>query len=212
MTDRDQLIHRTFSAIDDICDKHVLLHGSHQIFDERAAGQDIDMLVDRSSVSNLATTLSTFGYNVTTHAPNHQYLYGAYPNIHCREPKLDIMFDLHTSLSYLSIGSNATYVNVDSKVLDYMFDNRVKTEDIWMYNPSVESYITHLCCRVIFDKRGCDDKYRAWIEEAYETCDKHKLKQLFELVFHSATESLLQCISERQTKHIFNNYITLSHY
>ena len=188
------------------------MHGAHQIFDQRDTGQDIDMLVTRQNINELATALTKFGYDVTIHAPDYQYLYGAQPHVHCRHHRLDIMFDLHTSLFYLSVGCDRTYVNVDEKVLQSMFDDKVKVDEPWLYEPSVESYVTHLCCRVIFDKRSCDDKYRNWIQEGYEKCDKNKLRELFKHIFHSVTDSLLECIAENQTKQLYKNYITSSQY
>ena len=212
MTGRDQIISDGFEAIDRVCDNYVLLRGFDEVACQSHGGQDIDMLISRKDLDAVTSALASNKFNISVDPAPYRYLYGAKPRVHCRHADFDIMFDLHTSLFYNSIGHDNVCVNVDEAVLDSMFNNRVKTDNCWKYEPSKEDYIVHLCCRVIFDKRGCDEKYTSWIQEAYKDCDEKKVRDLCTLIFYSATDRIVECISNNQSQHLFKTYITSSQY
>ena len=120
--------------------------------------------------------------------------------------------DLQSGLFYSGMVKNNVLVPVDLKFQNYVYDTRIKTNDIWKYILSPEAEVVHTVCRVIWDKKHTPPHYKERLDKAIDKCDFNKLSYEFEIALFKFGEKALELVKNRQYKNLFEEYITYTNY
>ena len=206
-----ELINSTYKVISDVCEQFVTLRNFDDIPDNCTSNNDIDILISKPDMPALIAAVKPLGYSKIW-TDNVTYLYGAEPHTHFHNVSKDVHFDIVTGLYYRSLADDNIFVNVDEELLKSMFHNKIASDECWMYRPSPEDYLTHICCHVIFDKKQCNDKYASIIHNEFKVCDREKVLKLFNYAFYSLANNLVECIETNQAKRLFDIYLTSCKY
>ena len=206
-----EFIRKTFEIIDKITDGNfVTMRNFDDIPDNSTLKNDIDVMVPRQYIPPIAEKLNPMGYNVIQ--DQLQYMYGAEPHIHFESKDMDIHFDMVTGLYYRSSNDLNLFINISDVLTNSMFVNKVKVDDIWMYQASPEDEIVHLCCHSVFDKRKTKPKYSQRINELFENSNKNKVKELLDLSFYMVSDTIYDAIVKKDTSDLYKTYISYSNY
>ena len=208
---KSDFIKQCFDAIDQITiGQFVTLRGFDEIPDQVAVNNDIDIMVCGSHVIEpLNHHFSQMGF--TLNVDNHTYLYGAEPHFQFINHQMDTKFDIVTGLYYRSMNDKMTWIPINKEVEKSMMINKVKVEEMWKKQPSVEDELVHILCHCIFDKRDMKEKYISRIHYLFDKSEKTKLKTLLEKAFYSFSEKIYDNMIEN-TRELSNLYLTYNTY
>ena len=93
-----------------------------------------------------------------------------------------------------------------------MMNDKIKTNNVWKFQPSPEDELVHLCCHAVFDKRLVKESYAKRIDELFSSCDEKKLKWLLERAFYKVSNNIFEDIKNNRTNEIYNTYISFIDY
>ena len=103
------------------------------------------------------------------------------------------------------------WIPVNSEVQKSMIVNKVKVDDIWIYQSSTEDELVHIVCHCIFDKRNTSPKYIERIKHLLEISDENKVKPLMKRAFYSSWEHIYEVMQENPSK-MFEEYVSYVNY
>ena len=209
--DKITLIKETFNEINNITNgDFVTMRNFDDIPYDSSLKKDIDVFIPRQHVYKLAEKLNSFGYKIIQ--DQLQYMYGAEPHVHFEHHELDVHFDVVTGLYYRSANDLNLFVNISDELSNSMFNNRKQVNEIWVYEPSPEDELVHLCCHSVFDKRKTKPEYSKRINKLFEVSDVDRVKYLLDIAFHKVSEPILEALKNKETADLFQNYISFSNY
>tara|TARA_Y100000310_G_scaffold12301_1_gene12705 strand:- start:1809 stop:2435 length:627 start_codon:yes stop_codon:yes gene_type:complete len=207
--DKAKFIEQTFEKISELTDDNfVTIRNFHHIPHESSMENDIDVLIPRDYIADINAALKETGCNINV--DNLQYLYGAEPHIHYI--KDSVHFDVVTGLYYRSSNDLNIFVKINDELTDSMMKNKVKSDNIWKWQPSPEDELVHLCCHAIFDKRLVKDIYSDRIDFLFKSCDENKVKWLLKKAFYKVSETIFDDIKNYKTKEIYKSYVSFIDY
>ena len=211
---KSELIKQTFKIISEITnDNFVTIKNFDYIPDRSSIENGIDVMIPSEYINEISQKLGNMGYSVRS--DNLQYLYGAEPHIHFiyyTKSGDGIHFDVVTGLYYRSSNDLNLFVKINDELINSMMNNKVKVDNMWMWQPSPEDELVHLCCHTIFDKRLVKDVYVKRIDYLFELCDVEQVRWLLEKAFFKVSDTILKNIKNNKTAEIYENYISFMNY
>ena len=172
---------------------------------------DIDIVVPKEEKQNIINLLSEFGFRGIINEPRPECLYYAEPQIQFFDNN-KCHIDLQTGLYYKGLVKHNVLVPVDLKFQNYIYDTRVKTNDIWKYVLSPEANVVHTVCRIIWDKQKTPPHYEERLSKSIDECDFNKLSYAFEIALFKFGKKALELVKNKEFKNIFEEYITYIDY
>tara|TARA_Y100000356_G_C11216688_1_gene266711 strand:- start:100 stop:708 length:609 start_codon:yes stop_codon:yes gene_type:complete len=172
---------------------------------------DVDIVIPKEEKQNVINILTQFNFKGLINQPVPECLYYAEPQIQFfDENKCHI--DLQTGLYYKGLVKHNVLVPVDLKFQNYIYDTRIKTNDMWKYVLSPEANIVHTVCRIIWDKQKTPSHYEERLNKLVDECDFDKLSYAFEIALFKFGKKALELIKNKQFNNIFEEYITYTNY
>ena len=193
----EQVIH----AVSEKTDRFVIL----------STHDDVDVLIPKDQKQKIIDLLIQFGFKGLINEPVPHCLYYAEPQIQFFDDN-KCHIDLQTGLYYKGLVQHNVLVPVDLKFQNYIYDTRVKTNDIWKYTLSPEANIVHTVCRIIWDKRKTPPHYEERLNKLVDECDFNKLSYAFEIALFKFGKKALELVKNKQFNNIFEEYITYIDY
>ena len=172
---------------------------------------DIDIVVPKEEKQNIINLLSEFGFRGIINEPRPECLYYAEPQIQFFDNN-KCHIDLQTGLYYKGLVKHNVLVPVDLKFQNYIYDTRVKTNDIWKYVLSPEANVVHTVCRIIWDKKKTPPHYIERLNKSMDECDFNKLSYAFNIALFKFGKKALELVKNRQYENLFEEYITYINY
>ena len=172
---------------------------------------DVDVLIPKDQKQKIISILILFGFKGLINVPVPHCLYYAEPQIQFFDDN-KCHIDLQTGLYYKGLVQHNVLVPVDLKFQNYVYDTRIKTNDIWKYILSPEANIVHTVCRIIWDKRKTPPHYEERLTKLVDKCDFNKLSYAFEIALFKFGKKALELIKNKQFNNIFEEYITYTDY
>ena len=172
---------------------------------------DIDIVVPKEEKQNIINLLSEFGFRGIINEPRPECLYYAEPQIQFFDNN-KCHIDLQTGLYYKGLVKHNVLVPVDLKFQNYIYDTRVKTNDIWKYVLSPEANVVHTVCRIIWDKQKTPPHYEERLSKSIDECDFNKLSYAFEIALFKFGKKALELVKNKEFKNLFEEYITYTDY
>lgn len=205
---RNQLIKETYKVLKENNLNFVNLRNFDLIFSDTES--DIDVLIDESDANKLNEVMKLFGYK--------KYidkgiicLYNAKTHMHFINQQLQVHFDIVTGLFYRSLDMGQ-YVPIDQQLQKQILQNKIKVHKPWIYQPSPEDEIIHLCCHAIFDKKTVSERYCQRISVLFEICDKPLLRKGLSLCFFKFAPKAFELMEKKSISNLYNNYIKFREY
>ena len=196
-----KILEQVINAIYEKTDKFVIL----------STHDDIDVLIPKDQKQKITDLLIQFGFKGLINEPVPHCLYYAEPQIQFFDDN-KCHIDLQTGLYYKGLVQHNVLVPVDLKFQNYVYDTRVKTNDIWKYTLSPEANIVHTVCRIIWDKRKTPPHYEERLNKLVDECDFNKLSYAFEIALFKFGKKALELVKNKQFNNIFEEYITYIDY
>ena len=208
---KKEIIKQCFSIINQVtCGQFVTLRGVDEIPDKVAVNNDIDIMVCGSHViPYLEQEFKKLGFIL--HVDSHKYMYGAEPHYQFVNHQADVKFDLVTGLYYRSSNDKMLWIPVNSEVQKSMIINKVKVDNIWIYQSSPEDELVHIICHCIFDKRKTSSKYIKRIEHLLKIVDENKVKPLMKRALYSSWEHIYE-VMKKNPSEMFEEYVSYVNY
>ena len=196
-----KVLESVMNAISEKTDKFVVL----------STHDDIDIVVPTEEKQNIINLLSEFGFRGIINEPIPECLYYAEPQIQFFDNN-KCHIDLQTGLYYKGLVKHNVLVPVDLKFQNYIYDTRIKTNDIWKYVLSPEANVVHTVCRIIWDKQKTPPHYEERLSKSIDECDFNKLSYAFEIALFKFGKKALELVKNKEFKNIFEEYITYIDY
>ena len=196
-----KVLEQVMNAISEKTDRFVVL----------STHDDVDIVVPKEEKQNIINLLSEFGFRGIINEPRPECLYYAEPQIQFFDNN-KCHIDLQTGLYYKGLVKNNVLVPVDLKFQNYIYDTRIKTNDIWKYILSPEANIVHTVCRIIWDKKKTPPHYEVKLNKLIDECDFNKLSYAFEIALFKFGKKALELVKNKEFKNIFEEYITYIDY
>ena len=172
---------------------------------------DVDVLIPKDQKQKIIDLLIQFGFKGLINEHVHHFLYYAEPQIQFYDDN-KCHIDLQTGLYYKGLVQHNVLVPVDLKFQNYVYDTRIKTNNIWKYTLSPEANIVHTVCRIIWDKRKTPSHYEERLNKLVDQCDFNKLPYAFEIALFKFGKKALELVKNKQFNNIFEEYITYTDY
>ena len=196
-----KVLEQVIDAISKKTDKFIIL----------STHDDVDIVIPKEEKQNIINILTQFNFKGLINQPVPECLYYAEPQIQFfDENKCHI--DLQTGLYYKGLVKHNVLVPVDLKFQNYIYDTRIKTNDMWKYILSPEANIVHTVCRIIWDKQKTPSHYEERLNKLVDECDFDKLSYAFEIALFKFGKKALELIKNKQFNNIFEEYITYTNY
>lgn len=209
---KTQLIENIFNFLRSENIPYMLLRGFDDIPDLVTLENDIDLLCKKSHQKNLIKCFKHFNFNYYTDSrTSNKYLYHAQPHCHFVSKKYDLHFDIVFSLSYRSL-NNGEWVSVHQVLQDSIWNNMIKVDKSWVYQPNPKDMAIHLLCHCIFDKKQFLDKHIKSLDNILPDLDGDELSTLLELVFFRFSPHLITHIYNGTYHDIIESYNSFSDY
>ena len=201
-----KIIEKAIDAISKETDRFVIL----------STHDDIDIVIPKEKKQSVLDLLTKLGFKGLINEPKPHLLYYAEHNIQFFYPDFyddnKCHIDLQTGLYYKGLVQHNVLVPVDLKFQNYIYDTRVKTNDMWKYTLSPEANIVHTVCRIIWDKKMTPPHYEERLSKLIGECDFNKLSYAFEIAVFKFGKKALELVKNKQFKDIFEEYITYTNY
>tara|TARA_B100001094_G_C17860145_1_gene636988 strand:+ start:59 stop:748 length:690 start_codon:yes stop_codon:yes gene_type:complete len=223
-----KVLEKVMNDISEATDKFIVL----------STHDDVDVLTPKEEKQKIINVLIQHNFHGLINEPRPECLYYAEPQIQFfkepdfKNPNLanipkDIYYedengkfkgyekchiDLQTGLYYKGLVKHNVLVPVDLRFQNYVYDTRIKTNDIWKYTLSPEAEVVHTVCRVIWDKKHTPPHYKERLDKAIDKCDFNKLSYAFEIALFKFGEKALELVKNRQYRNLFEEYITYTNY
>lgn len=206
------LIDSIFSRLRSQDIPYMVLRGFAEIPSEVNLHNDIDLLCKNSNKEQIIETFKSlkFKYYIDSKISN-QYLYHAQPHYHFTSRKLDLHFDVVFNLAYRS-PNNGEWVSVHQYLQDSIWNNMIKVNQSWIFQPHSSDLIIHILCHCIFDKKRFDDKHVKCIENELVYVNIEDLASMLELIFFKFTIRLIQYVQCGRYNDILREYLSFSEY
>jgi len=196
-----KVLEQVMNAISEKTDRFVVL----------STHDDVDVVIPKEEKQNIIDLLSDFGFRGIINEPRPECLYYAEPQIQFfDENKCHI--DLQTGLYYKGLVKHNVLVPVDLKFQNYIYDTRIKTNDIWKYILSPEANVVHTVCRIVWDKQKTPPHYEERLDKSINECDFNKLSYAFDIALFKFGKRALELVKNRQYQNLFEEYITYINY
>ena len=196
-----KVLEQVMNAISEKTDRFVVL----------STHDDVDIVVPKEEKQNIIDLLIGMNFKGLINEPRPECLYYAEPQIQFfDENKCHI--DLQTGLYYKGLVKHNVLVPVDLKFQNYIYDTRVKTNDMWKYVLSPEANVVHTVCRIIWDKQKTPPHYEERLSKSIDECDFNKLSYAFEIALFKFGKKALELVKNKEFKNIFEEYITYIDY
>ena len=177
---------------------------------------DVDLLVPKEQKQIVIDILTQSGFKGIINEPRPECLYYAEPQIQFFYPDFysdnKCHIDLQTGLYYKGLVKSNVLVPVDLKFQNYVYDTRIKTNDMWKYTLSPEANVVHTVCRIIWDKKKTPPHYEERLNKLIDECDFNKLSYAFEIALFKFGKKALELVKNKKFKNIFEEYITYIDY
>jgi hypothetical protein len=177
---------------------------------------DVDIVVPPEEKQSIIDILTQLGFKGIINEPIPECLYYAEPQIQFFYPDFyddnKCHIDLQTGLYYKGLVKDNVLVPVDLKFQNYIYDTRVKTDDMWKYTLSPEANVVHTVCRIIWDKKKTPPHYEERLNKLINECDFNKLSHAFDIALFKFGKKALELVKNRQFKNLFEEYITYINY
>ena len=170
---------------------------------------DIDVLVRKDYKSSIVKVLENYGFKGHINGQPH-CLYYAEPSIQYFDSN-KCHIDLQTGLYYNGFRQN-TLIPIDIQFQNYVFDTKIKTDDMWRYKLSPEANIVHTVCRIVFDKRKTPPHYKDRLERCVNECDSNELLKVFNMALFKFGKKGHELVMNKQYDNIAHEYITYKDY
>ena len=201
-----KVLEQVMNAISEKTDRFVIL----------STHDDVDIVVPKEEKQNIIDLLIGMGFRGIINEPRPECLYYAEPQIQFFYPNFydnnKCHIDLQTGLYYKGLVKDNVLVPVDLKFQNYIYDTRIKTNDIWKYILSPEANIVHTVCRIIWDKKKTPPHYEVKLNKLIDECDFNKLSYAFEIALFKFGKKALELVKNKEFKNIFEEYITYIDY
>ncbi len=207
----DGLIVETFATLKACAPRFVTLRNFDLIPYGCSCSADIDVLVEPSAISAVKAALISLGYRYHPGDQSSLYLYNAKPHHHFMNQEMDVQFDIVQMLCYRSL-DEGQFIPANEKLQSWMFERRIQVEKPWVYQPSAEDEVVHLCGHAIFDKRFVSNRYAARMEYLVGQCSREKLLEGLTLLLFRFSGQALRLLLERQAEQMYQRYLTFSDY
>ena len=99
-------------------------------------------------------------------------------------------------IDYLKTHFNNTLIPIDIQFQNYVFDTRVKTNDLWKYRLSPEANVVHTVCRIVFDKRKTPPHYKDRLIRCMEQSNSDELLKAFNMTLFKFGKKIFNKITE----------------
>ena len=196
-----KVLEQVINAISEKTDRFIIL----------STHDDVDIVVPKEEKQNIIDLLIGMNFKGIINEPRPECLYYAEPQIQFfDENKCHI--DLQTGLYYKGLVKHNVLVPVDLKFQNYIYDTRIKTNDIWKYILSPEANVVHTVCRIIWDKKKTPPHYIERLNKSIDKCDFNKLSYAFDIALFKFGKKALELVKNRQYKNLFEEYITYTKY
>ena len=142
-----KVLEKVMNDISEATDKFIVL----------STHDDVDILTPREEKQKIIDVLTQHNFHGLINEPRPECLYYAEPQIQFFYPDFyddnKCHIDLQTGLYYKGLVKHNVLVPVDLKFQNYIYDTRIKTNDIWKYILSPEANIVHTVCRIIWIRK-----------------------------------------------------------
>ena len=122
-----KVLEQVMNAISEKTDRFVIL----------STHDDVDIVVPKEEKQNIIDILTQLKFKGIINEPRPECLYYAEPQIQFFYPDFyddnKCHIDLQTGLYYKGLVKHNVLVPVDLKFQNYIYDTRIKTNDIWKY-------------------------------------------------------------------------------
>ena len=196
-----KVLEQVINAISEKTDKFVIL----------STHDDVDIVIPKEEKQNIINLLTEFGFKGLINEPRPECLYYAEPQIQFFD-KNKCHIDLQTGLYYKGLVRHNVLIPVDLKFQNYIYDTRIKTNDMWKYILSPEANIVHTVCRIIWDKKKTPLHYEERLNKSIDECDFDKLSYAFDIALFKFGKKALELVKNREYKNLFEEYITYTDY
>tara|TARA_Y100000296_G_C5124116_1_gene231939 strand:+ start:115 stop:744 length:630 start_codon:yes stop_codon:yes gene_type:complete len=173
--------------------------------DQSSKKNDIDLIIRKKDAKEYSKYMISLGYRMSY--DGERYLHGARSHIHCVHKTMDVHFDTVLGLYYRSLFDKNLFIGGFDDLENSIFDNKIAVKECYKYMPSAEDLLTHLCCHSIFDKREVTPTYGKTIEDLYNKVDMARLRELFKMVFHDASDHLIDVMGNGNVYELYTQYI-----
>ena len=209
---RKTILKNIFSKLEQHEIEFIVLRNHDEIPEKISIDNDLDLVVKPIYNNQLKKLLIKNNFKIKNNFidPN-TYLYKSKPHIHFFDYRNNLHLDIVNNLSYRSPNNNE-WVSVHEEIQNSLWNNKIKTNSLWIYEPSIVDLLIHLICHCIFDKKSFNYKYCEKIKYLYQKCEKQKLKDNLKLIFFKFTEKLISMIGNDELDKIINNYYSFSNY
>ena len=209
--DKSEFIDTIFSALRSKDVPYMVLRGFSDIPAKVNLDNDIDLLCMDSYKEPIIKIFKSFGFKYYSDSRiTNQYLYQAQPHYHFKSKKADLHFDIVFNLAYKS-PNQGEWVSVDQNLQDSIWNNMIKVDESWVFQPSPDDFIIHVLCHCIFDKKNFHAKHVKSIEMLGEL-NFSELAPKLELIFFKFTPYLIEHLKKGEYNRIIENYIAFSDY
>ena len=192
--------------------KFVVLRNHEEIPEMLSLENDLDLLVECKNNEKIKNILFKNNFKQKRNLlDTNTYLYKSKPHKHFYDFNNKIHIDIVNNLSYRSPNNNE-WISVHEKIQNSLWQNLIKTDELWLYKPSNKDLLVHLICHCIFDKKIFNNKYQGKIKYLFRNCDTVELKSLLELVFFKFTDRLISMIKDNKIEEIIKEYFAFSDY
>tara|TARA_R110000744_G_scaffold269197_1_gene382580 strand:- start:525 stop:1148 length:624 start_codon:yes stop_codon:yes gene_type:complete len=201
-----KVLKQVMKAISEKTDRFIIL----------STHDDVDIVVPPEEKQSIIDILTQLGFKGIINEPRPECLYYAEPQIQFFYPDFydnnKCHIDLQTGLYYKGLVKDNVLVPVDLKFQNYIYDTRVKTDDMWKYTLSPEANVVHTVCRIIWDKKKTPPHYEERLNKLINECDFNKLSYAFDIALFKFGKKALELVKNRQFKNLFEEYITYINY
>tara|TARA_Y100000593_G_scaffold93386_1_gene188076 strand:+ start:366 stop:968 length:603 start_codon:yes stop_codon:yes gene_type:complete len=170
---------------------------------------DVDVLVKKEYKDKVIDVLDGYGFRGHING-NPECLYYAEPHIQFFD-SAKCHIDIQTGLYYNGFRPN-TLIPIDIQFQNYVFDKRVKTDDIWRYRLSPESNVVHTVCRIVFDKRKTPPHYKDRLIRCMKDCDSDELLRAFDMALFKFGKKAHELVMNAEYDNIATEYIRYTDY
>ena len=201
-----KILEQAIDAISKKTDRFVIL----------STHDDVDVVIPKEKKQPIIDLLTKLGFKGLINDPRPECLYYAENHIQFFYPDFydsnKCHIDLQTGLYYKGLVKHNVLVPVDLKFQNYIYDTRIKTNDMWKYILSPEANVVHTVCRIIWDKKKTPPHYEERLSKLIDECDFNKLSYTFEISLFKFGKRALELIKNKEFKNLFEEYITYTDY
>jgi len=194
-----EVLEKVINSVSEITNNFIIL----------SVHDDVDLLIKKDDKTKIMELLENNGFRGNING-NPNCLYYAEPGIqYFDDNKCHI--DLQTGLYYKGFRPN-TLIPIDIQFQNYVFDKRIKTNDVWKYRLSPESNVVHTVCRIVFDKRKTPPHYKDRLERCIVDCNSDELLRAFNMTLFKFGKKAHELVMNGEYDNIANEYITYKDY